>query len=89
VVASGLEAKAVRAEVGSDLAIVAPGIRLAGNSAGDQKRVATPQTAIAAGADYIVVGRPITGAPDPQQAAESFVLAIEEALTLRSFGPPG
>jgi orotidine-5'-phosphate decarboxylase len=89
VVASGLEAKAVRAEVGSDLAIVAPGIRLAGNSAGDQKRVATPQTAIAAGADYIVVGRPISGAPDPQQAAESFVLAIEEALTLRSFGPPG
>lgn len=89
VVASGLEAARVRDVVGPGIAIVTPGIRLAGGSAGDQARVATPQTAIAAGADYIVVGRPITAAPDPRQAAESFVQAIEEALAMRSLGPPG
>ena len=57
VVASGHEAARVRAIVGPHLAIVTPGIRLAGGEAGDQARVATPEQAIAAGADYIVVGR--------------------------------
>jgi len=89
VVASGLEAAQVRDVVGPGIAIVTPGIRLASDAAGDQARVATPQIAIAAGADYIVVGRPITAAPDPRQAAESFVQAIEEALAMRSLGPPG
>jgi orotidine-5'-phosphate decarboxylase len=89
IVASGLEAALVRAAVGPGIAIVTPGIRLPGDSAGDQARVATPQSAVAAGADYIVVGRPITGSSDPRQAVESFVLAIEEALALRSLGPPG
>jgi len=89
VVASGLEAAQVRDVVGPGIAIVTPGIRLAGDAAGDQARVATPQIAIATGADYIVVGRPITAAPDPRQAAESFVQAIEEALAMRSLGPPG
>lgn len=89
VVASGLEAAQVRDAVGPGIAIVTPGIRLASDAAGDQTRVATPQTAIASGADYIVVGRPITAAPDPSQAAESFVQAIEEALAMRSLGPPG
>ena len=89
VVASGLEAAQVRDVVGPGIAIVTPGIRLAGDAAGDQARVATPQIAIATGADYIVVGRPITAAPDPRQAAESFVQAIEETLAMRSLGPPG
>lgn len=89
VVASGLEAARVREVVGPGIAIVTPGIRLAGGTAGDQTRVATPQTAIAAGADYLVVGRPVTEAPDPGQAAEAFVVAIEEALAARSLGPPG
>jgi orotidine-5'-phosphate decarboxylase len=75
--------------VGPGIAIVTPGIRLAGDAADDQARVATPQVAIAAGADYIVVGRPITAAPDPRQAAESFVHNIEEALAMRGLGPPG
>ena len=89
VVASGLEAARVRAVVGPGIAIVTPGVRLPGDAAGDQARVATPQVAIASGADYVVVGRPIVQAPDPRQAAESFVQAIEEALAMRSLGPPG
>ncbi len=89
VVASGLEAERVRAAIGPGLAIVTPGIRLPGAAAGDQARVASPEQAIAAGADYIVVGRPITAAADPREAAETFVRAIEEALAARSLGPPG
>jgi orotidine-5'-phosphate decarboxylase len=89
VVASGLEVERVRAAIGPGLAIVTPGIRLPGAAAGDQARVATPEQAIAAGADYIVVGRPITAAADPREAAETFVRAIEEALAARSLGPPG
>jgi len=80
VVASGQEAAAVRSIVGPGLAIVTPGVRLPGGPAGDQARVATPQTAIAAGADYLVVGRPINSASDPAQAAAAFVAAIAEAL---------
>jgi orotidine-5'-phosphate decarboxylase len=89
VVASGVETAQVRTAVGPGIAIVTPGIRFAGGAHGDQTRVATPQTAIAAGADYLVVGRPITTAPDPLAAVESFVQAIEEALALRALGPTG
>lgn len=89
VVASGLEAARVRDVVGPGIAIVTPGIRLAGGAGGDQRRVATPETAIAAGADYLVVGRPVTEASDPRQAVEAFVQSIEEALAARSLGPPG
>jgi orotidine-5'-phosphate decarboxylase len=89
IVASGLEAACVRAVVGPGIAIVTPGIRLPGGSAGDQARVATPQSAIAAGADYLVAGRPVTAAADPGREVENFVQAIEEALALRSLGPPG
>jgi orotidine-5'-phosphate decarboxylase len=88
VVSSALEAHAVRAAIGPGLAIVTPGIRLPGGAAGDQARVATPQSAITAGADYIVVGRPITAAPDPREAADAFVRAIESALVTRSAGQP-
>ncbi len=88
VVASGLEAARVRAIIGPGIAIVTPGIRLADEAHGDQARVATPQTAIAAGADYLVVGRSISSAPDPLQAAERFVQAIDEALATRTPPPP-
>jgi orotidine-5'-phosphate decarboxylase len=89
VVASGQEARAVRAVIGPTLALVTPGIRLPGSAAGDQARIATPQHAIAAGADYIVVGRPITAARDPAQAAAVFVQSIEEALALPARKPQG
>jgi len=89
VVASGLEAARVRKILGPHMAIVTPGIRLPGGAAGDQARVAGPQEAIAAGADYIVVGRPIHSAADPRRAAETFVEHIEEALERRTTGHPG
>jgi orotidine-5'-phosphate decarboxylase len=60
---------------------VTPGIRPAGAEAGDQKRIMTPAAAIAAGADYLVVGRPVTGAADPRAAAQAIVAEIEHALT--------
>jgi orotidine-5'-phosphate decarboxylase len=80
IVASPAEATAIRAIVGPDMAIVTPGIRPAGSAAGDQKRIATPASAIGAGADYLVVGRPVTGAPDPKRAADDIVAEIETAL---------
>jgi orotidine-5'-phosphate decarboxylase len=72
VVASAAEAATLRAE-GRRLTLVCPGIRPAGGDAGDQKRVATPARAIADGADYLVIGRPITAAADPRAAAEAIV----------------
>jgi orotidine-5'-phosphate decarboxylase len=78
-VCSPEEAANVRAIVGADMALVTPGIRPAGAATGDQKRVATPATAIAAGADYLVVGRPIVAAPDPRAAAEAIVEEIARA----------
>ncbi|UOM36517.1 orotidine-5'-phosphate decarboxylase [Acuticoccus sp. I52.16.1] len=64
----------------SGLAVITPGVRLAEDPSGDQKRVATPQQAILAGADAIVVGRPINAAPDPREAASRYRDAIVEAL---------
>lgn len=75
------EAATVRALVGPAMTIVTPGIRPAGGAAGDQKRIMTPSAAIAAGADYLVVGRPITGAPDPAAAARDIRRAIEAAVS--------
>lgn len=79
VISSGQEAAKIRAAVGSGFLIVTPGIRLMGSSMDDQERVTTPESAISSGADYIVVGRPITQASDPKVAAESFVHHIREA----------
>jgi len=69
VVCSPHEIAAVRAACGSGFLIVTPGVRPAGGELGDQKRVMTPQDAVKAGADILVIGRPITAAPDPIQAA--------------------
>jgi orotidine-5'-phosphate decarboxylase len=80
IVASPAEAAAIRAIVGSGMPIITPGIRPAGSDAGDQKRIATPASAIRAGADYLVVGRPITEAADPRRAAVEIVREIETAL---------
>ncbi len=80
-VTSPAEAAMVRQTVGPDLALVTPGIRPAGGTHGDQKRVATPAEAIRNGADYLVVGRPVTQAADPRQAAEAIVAEIEAAQT--------
>ena len=70
-VASPHEIGAIRAACGPDFVLVIPGVRPVGADAGDQKRVMTPGEAVRAGADYIVVGRPITAAPDPREAARS------------------
>jgi orotidine-5'-phosphate decarboxylase len=83
VVASGLEAARVRAAIGSQMVIVTPGIRLPGGDAGDQARVTGPQQAIAAGADYLVVGRPISLASDPAGAVATFMQGIEAGLATR------
>jgi orotidine-5'-phosphate decarboxylase len=61
------------------MVLVTPGIRPAGADAGDQKRVMTPTAAIAAGADYLVVGRPIVASADPKAAAEAIVAEIAKA----------
>jgi orotidine-5'-phosphate decarboxylase len=78
-VCSPEEAAPLRLVVGPDMAFVTPGIRPAGAASGDQKRVATPSQAIAAGADYLVVGRPIVSANDPKAAAQAIVAEIEAA----------
>jgi orotidine-5'-phosphate decarboxylase len=78
-VTSPSEVGALRAELGSEALLVTPGIRPAGASVGDQKRVATPALAIAAGADLLVVGRPIRDAADPLGAARAVVAEIRAA----------
>jgi orotidine-5'-phosphate decarboxylase len=80
VVASGQDAAALRQALGPTMLIVTPGIRPEGNARNDQTRIVTPATAITAGADYLVVGRPITAAPDPRKTAEAIVTEIESAL---------
>ena len=79
IVCSSLEVSRVRAMTGPKMTLVIPGVRSAGKSTGDQKRVATPAEAIRNGADYLVVGRPITQAPDPRAAAEAIVAEIGQA----------
>jgi orotidine-5'-phosphate decarboxylase len=79
VVASPHEVALIREACGRDFLIVTPGIRPAGAAKGDQARLATPAAALAAGADYIVVGRPITAAADPAAAADAIVAEMETA----------
>ena len=78
-VCSAEEAADLRKIVGSRLALVTPGIRPAGAASGDQKRIMTPAAAIAAGANYLVVGRPILEAADPKAAAAAIVSEIAAA----------
>ena len=79
VVASGREAAALRERLRGEFLIVTPGIRSKGASVDDQARTVSPSEAIAAGADYIVVGRPITRAADPRKAAEAIAAEIAAA----------
>ncbi|MEF3367151.1 orotidine-5'-phosphate decarboxylase [Methylocystis sp. 9N] len=76
---SPLELAAIRPIVGPDMLLVTPGVRPAGADKGDQKRVMTPGEAIAAGADHLVVGRPVARAADPRAAAEAIVAEIASA----------
>jgi orotidine-5'-phosphate decarboxylase len=78
-VCSAEEAAILRPQIGAQMLLVTPGIRPAGADAGDQKRVMTPANAIAAGADYLVVGRPVVAAADPQAAAAAIVAEIASA----------
>jgi orotidine-5'-phosphate decarboxylase len=80
VVCSPREAAIVRAELGPEFLLVTPGVRPAGSAAKDQKRVMTPAEAIATGADYLVIGRPITAAPDPLRALAGIERDIPGAL---------
>jgi orotidine-5'-phosphate decarboxylase len=86
VVCSPQEVRAVRAEVGEGIQLITPGVRPAGTDAQDQARVATPEQALADGADLLVIGRPITGAKDPGSAAARITAALRAA---RGFPAPG
>lgn len=81
VIASAAEAAAIRRMAGDRLTIVTPGIRRAADAVGDQKRPVTPADAIRAGANHLVVGRPITRAADPRREAEAIQAEIAEALS--------
>ncbi|MHB8799055.1 MAG: orotidine-5'-phosphate decarboxylase [Thermoanaerobaculia bacterium] len=79
VVCSPEEVESIRSACGPAFLLVVPGIRPAGSAAGDQKRIATPGAAARAGADLLVIGRPITGAPDPAAAARAIAAEIDGA----------
>lgn len=83
VVASGEEPAAIRQKVGKDFLIVTPGIRPAGKGKNEHARVSTPSSAIKAGADYLVVGRPIRDAAEPRAAADAIVAEMQTAFDAR------
>lgn len=89
VVCSPREASSVRERLGRGFLLVTPGVRPAGAATKDQKRVMTPGDAIDAGADYLVVGRPITAAPDPLKALADIEKDMLESFTLRSRSTDG
>jgi orotidine-5'-phosphate decarboxylase len=82
-VCSPQEVAAVRAEVGSEILLITPGVRPAGAEVHDQARVATPEEALRSGADLLVIGRPITGAADPGAAAAGIAASLRRAELLR------
>ena len=87
VVASPREIESIRAAIANpNFLVVTPGIRPAHNESADQKRVATPAAAISAGASYLVVGRPITGAPDPLAAAQQIIAEMQHAESPQTKG---
>jgi orotidine-5'-phosphate decarboxylase len=77
-VCSPREVAAIRSEVGPDITLITPGVRPAGADVQDQARVATPEQALADGADLLVVGRPITGSPDPAAAAARIAMSLRQ-----------
>jgi orotidine-5'-phosphate decarboxylase len=79
-VCSPEEAASLRGIAGPGMVLVTPGIRPAGSASGDQKRIMTPARAIEAGADFLVVGRPVTEAADPRHAADAIVSEVEQAM---------
>lgn len=79
-ICSPREVAAVRAEVGPDITLITPGVRLSGQASDDQARVATPEEALAAGADLLVIGRPITGTADPGAAAAALGAALRRKV---------
>lgn len=83
IVTSPREAQLIRKSLGEGFAIVTPGVRPAGAETHDQQRIATPAQAITNGASHIVVGRPITHAPDPAQAARAIISEMEQAKISR------
>lgn len=80
VVASPQEVGIIREACGSDFLVVTPGVRPASAAVDDQKRIMTPGEAVAAGADYLVIGRPISGSPDPVKACEAIVDEISAVI---------
>lgn len=78
VVCSALEATRLRQQCGPDFRLITPGIRPSGDAVSDQRRVTTPELAIAAGADYLVIGRPITGATDPGRRLAEIARSISQ-----------
>jgi orotidine-5'-phosphate decarboxylase len=86
-VCSPAEVARLRAELGPEATLVTPGVRPAGSAAQDQKRIATPEEAIAQGADYVVVGRPIRDAADPAAASRGVAREIAAGLARRAQGP--
>jgi orotidine-5'-phosphate decarboxylase len=79
-VCSAAEVASLRSRIGKAMALVTPGIRPVGAASGDQKRIVTPGQAIALGADYLVVGRPILEAPDPRHVADAVIDEIAKAV---------
>ena len=84
VIASGKEPTAIRSAIDSPLLIVTPGVRPAGQRVDEHARATTPRQAIHAGADYLVVGRPIRDAPDPRAAAQAIMSEMQAAFAERS-----
>jgi orotidine-5'-phosphate decarboxylase len=87
VIASPREAAAIKAACGTDFLVVTPGIRPAGSADGDQRRTATPAEAVRAGADYVVVGRPVVHAEDPLSVLTRIIGEIDKALHQETRAP--